>query len=149
VLRGLSVWAWRTLLPLVAGHALSMTLVAGAVMRGLPMNRTAMLLVAGVLLGILAIVHASGRGVSWHRHAGRIGLALCSFMMATVHGAGLVLVPALIPLCTSASGTTGSSSPLVMALAMVGVHMAAMPVAIGVVSGGACRAWAAIMSKRR
>ena len=30
---------------------------------------------------------------------GHAGLALWSFMMATAHGAGLMLVPALVPLC--------------------------------------------------
>lgn len=147
MLRGLSLWARRTLLPLVAGHALSMALVACTVVRGMAIHRTAMLLVAGAMLVSLAIVHASGHGVSWQRHAGRIGLALGAFMMATVHGAGLMLVPALVPLCTSGAASTSGS--LAMAVAAMGVHAAAMPVAIGVISGGARCAWAACMGPRR
>ncbi len=147
MLRGLSHWAWRTLLPLAAGHALSMALVAGAVVRGMAVNRTVMLLVAGALLGILAVAHASRYGVNLRRHTGRLGLALGSFMMATAHGAGLMLVPALAPLCTS--GTVSASSGFVLALGPMSVHAAAMPVAIGLISCAASRAWSAINARRR
>jgi hypothetical protein len=59
---------------------------------------------------------------------GHAGLALWSFMMSTAHGAGLMLVPALIPLCIGnapAREITASGS-LMLALAAIGVHIGAM-----------------------
>jgi hypothetical protein len=61
--------------------------------------------------------------------------------MATAHGAGLMLVPAFVPLCladTPARDITASGS-LVLALAAVGVHAAAMLVTTGVIAAGVCR----------
>jgi hypothetical protein len=63
-------------------------------------------------------------------------------MMSTAHGAGLMLVPALIPLCmgdASAREITASGS-LTLALAAVGVHTAAMLAVTGVIVTGVCRA---------
>jgi hypothetical protein len=76
--------------------------------------------------------------------AGHAGIALWSFLMATAHGAGLMLVPALVPLCLAgnpARELTASGS-LVLAIAAVGVHTAAMLVTTGVVAGGVCRGFA-------
>ena len=75
------------------------------------------------------------------RQAGHAGIALWSFLMATAHGAGLMLVPALVPLCLAdnpAREITASGS-LVLALAAVGVHTAAMLVTTGVIATGVCR----------
>src|SRR4030095_6026525 len=66
---------------------------------------------------------------------------LWSFMMSTAHGAGLMLVPALIPLCmgdASAREITASGS-LALALAAVAVHTAAMLAVTGVIATGVCR----------
>ena len=66
------------------------------------------------------------------------------FLLATVssaHGAGLMLVPALIPLCAGDASPlemTGSG-PLALALAAVGVHTAAMLTVTGLVAAGVCR----------
>ena len=59
--------------------------------------------------------------------AGFAGLFFWSFLMAGAHGAGLMLVPALIPLCLAAgaSGSVGSGAIAVSSLA-VAVHTAAM-----------------------
>jgi len=73
-------------------------------------------------------------------HAGHACIALWSCLMATAHGAGLMLIPALVPLCmtdTPAREITASGS-LVLALAAVGVHMAAMLVTTGVIATGVC-----------
>ena len=62
-------------------------------------------------------------------------------MMSTAHGAGLTLVPALIPICTGeapAREITASGS-LMLALAAVGVHTAAMLAVTGLVAAGVCR----------
>jgi hypothetical protein len=67
-------------------------------------------------------------------------LALWSFMTASAHGAGLMLVPALIPLCTgSGSGhAIAASGPLTLALAAVGIHTAAMLAVTGLIASGVC-----------
>jgi hypothetical protein len=69
------------------------------------------------------------------------GIALWSFLMATAHGAGLMLLPALVSLCLAgnpAREITASGS-LLLALAAVGVHTAAMLVTTGVIATGICR----------
>ncbi len=138
--------ALRALVPIAAGHAASVALVAGAVVWGLAMDRFALQVLAGGLLAVAAIVHLSGRTAQVARApAGHAGLALWSFMMSTAHGAGLMLVPALMPLCmgdASARETTASGS-LMLALAAVGVHTAAMLAVTGVIATGVCRGFEA------
>jgi hypothetical protein len=134
--------ALRALLPIAIGHAASVALVAAAVAFGLSMDRVALQLAAGGLVVVFAVLHLSGRTPKAARApAGHAGLALWSFMMATAHGAGLMLVPALIPLCmgdTSAREISASGS-LMLAFAAVGVHTAAMLAVTGLVAGGVCR----------
>jgi NhaP-type Na+/H+ or K+/H+ antiporter len=94
------------------------------------------------LLVLFVLVYLSGRTPKVARvPAGHAGLALWSFIMSTAHGAGLMLVPALIPLCmgdASAREITASGS-LTLALAAVGVHTAAMLAVTGVIATGVCR----------
>jgi hypothetical protein len=64
---------------------------------------------------------------------GLAGLALWSFLMANAHGAGLMLIPVLMPLCLSGSpATLAGSAPI--AIAAIAVHTLAMLAAIAVVS---------------
>jgi hypothetical protein len=134
--------ALRALLPIAVGHVVSIALVAGAVTLGLAMDRTLLQVLAGGLFAVAVIAHLSGRLPKAARApAGHAGLALWSFTMSTAHGAGLILVPTLVPLCaggTSALEVAGSS-PLTMTLAALGVHTAAMLVVTGLVAVGACR----------
>lgn len=69
------------------------------------------------------------------------GIALWSCLMATVHGAGLMLVPALVPLCLSDSPARAitASGSLPLTLAAVGVHLAAMLLTTGLIAAGICR----------
>jgi hypothetical protein len=70
---------------------------------------------------------------------GRIGLALWSFVASTLHGSGMMLVPALVPLCLGdlpAREITASGS-LPLALAAVAVHALAMLGTLGLVAAGA------------
>lgn len=131
--------ALRALMPIAVGHATSVAPVAAAVALGLSMNVSQALV--GGLLVVVAMVHLSGRTPKRaHSPAGHAGLALWSFMMSTAHGAGLMLVPALIPLCMGdapAREITASGS-LTLALAAVGVHTAAMLAVTGVIAIGAC-----------
>jgi hypothetical protein len=134
--------ALRALMPIAFGHAASIALVGAAVVFGLAMDRVVLQALAGGLLVVAAMVHLSGRAPKVARApAGHAGLAIWSFMMSTAHGAGLMLVPALIPLCmgdASAREITASGS-LTLALAAVGVHTAAMLAVTGVIATGVCR----------
>ena len=87
---------------------------------------------AAILLG-WALWHAM-RG---HRQRLRIGmqtglagLALWSFLMSGAHGAGLMLVPVLLPLCASRP----AHAALPLAAAALGTHTAAMLATITAVS---------------
>lgn len=133
--------ALRALAPIAAGHAASVALVAAAVALGLAMDRVMLQALAGVLLVVVAMYHVSARKTGRARTpAGHAALALWSFMMSTAHGAGLMLVPALIPLCMAdapARAITASGS-LTLALAAVGVHTAAMLAVTGLIASGVC-----------
>ena len=136
--------ALRALLPIAVGHAASVALVAGAVLVGVSMDRAVLQAVAGGLLVVAASIHLSGRSAGRVRApAGHAGLALWSFMVSTAHGAGLMLVPALIPLCMGSASTReiAASGSLALAFAAVGVHTVAMLAVTGVVATGVCRAW--------
>jgi hypothetical protein len=122
--RGTLLWA---LPPLALGHALSVGLVVAAVvLAGVLVDRTVIQLAAGFfLLGWAGYHYVYG-----HRHRVRVGmttglagLALWSFLMATAHGAGLMLMPALMPLCLAAPAGAGTAAAAGMA---VGLHTLAM-----------------------
>lgn len=129
-------------MPIVLGHAASVVLTGAAVVFGLSMDRVVLQALAGGLIVVVAAVHLSGHTPKAARApAGHAGMALWSFMMSTAHGAGLMLVPALIPICmgdTSAREITASGS-LTLALAAVGVHTAATLAVTGVIATGVCR----------
>ncbi len=134
--------ALRALVPIAIGHAASIALVAAAVALGLSMDRVLLQAAAGGLLIVVAVLHLRGRTPQKARApAGHAGLALWSFMMSTAQGAGLMLVPALVPLCladTSAREISTSDS-LMLALAAIGVHTAAMLAVTGLIATGICR----------
>lgn len=134
--------ALRALVPIAVGHAASVALVAAAVVSGLVMDR-AMLwwLAAALFAGIVA--HQLWRFARRHRCTpdGPAALTLWSLMISTAHGSGLMLVPALVPLClsdTPAREITATGS-MAMAVAAVGVHTAAMLAVTGVIAVVACR----------
>ncbi|MDN6884324.1 hypothetical protein QMO14_12025 [Variovorax sp. CAN2819] len=134
----------QALLPIALGHAVSVALVAAAVLFAPSMDRIALQWAAGAMLVAVVAHHLRhGRKAGRTRMPpGRAGLALWSFMMSTAHGAGLMLVPALIPLCMSeapAAREITASGSLALALAAVGVHMAAMLAVTGAVAVGASR----------
>jgi hypothetical protein len=126
--------------PIALGHALSIAIVAGAVVvAGAMVSQRLVLAGAGLLLIGWAIYHQ----VYGHRHRvrvgmriGQIGLVLWSFLMATAHGAGLMLLPALFQLCLSSPSAPEitASGSLAMTLAAVSVHTAAMLAVTGVIA---------------
>jgi len=144
--------ARRALLPIAIGHVASIAIVVCVVAQGIWMDRVLVQRLAGALLiGVAAYRWWRGAAprttnqdvVNTHSsaRAGHAGIALWSCLMATAHGAGLMLVPALVPLCMSdlpARAITASGS-LLLALAAVGVHMVAMLVTTGAIATGICR----------
>lgn len=103
--------------PLALGHAASIFAVtSSALVLGLAVHAAALRLIAGLVLLGWAAYHL----LYGHRHqvrvgmtAGFAGLALWSAATATVHGAGLMLVPALMPICgaAAAAGASGALGP--------------------------------------
>jgi len=133
--------ALRSLAPIAAGHLLSVALVAAAAATaGLVIDPAWPLAGAGVVLLLWSAAHAVRR----HRPPpglamGFAGLTLWSFLMATAHGAGLMLVPALVPICLSGGPALTASGSLALALAAVALHTAAMLAATGLVAAGVQR----------
>lgn len=124
------------LVPIALGHAVSILMVTIAVIVfGIVTDAAAVRIGAGLILIAWAIYH----WLYGHRHrvrvgmmAGFTGLLLWSFLMATAHGAGLMLVPALIPLCMGqpmiGEGALGIS------MVAVGVHTLAMLLVTGAIA---------------
>lgn len=135
----------KALLPMAAGHMVSVALVAGAVAGGLQLDRFTLVVLAGALFALAVVIHVRGHVHKLRAPAGHTGMALWSFMVSTAQGAGLMLVPALMPLCAGglpASGP-GGAGPLTLALAALAVHAASMLAVTGLVATGVCRGVAA------
>jgi hypothetical protein len=64
------------------------------------------------------------------------GLLAWSFLMASAHGTGLMLVPAMAPLCLSGgrAGDLTAAGPLLNSLAAVGVHTLATASVSGIIA---------------
>ncbi|WP_116138787.1 hypothetical protein [Trinickia diaoshuihuensis] len=100
--------------PLALGHAVSIFAVtSSALVLGLAVHAGPLKIVAGIVLLGWAVYHL----LYGHRHrvrvgmtAGAAGLALWSAATATVHGAGLMLVPALMPICGAAAQASLTSA---------------------------------------
>jgi hypothetical protein len=128
------------LIPIGLGHALAVALVLFVVLAlGIVLEPGLLRPLAAALLFAWAAWHAFyGRRhkLRFGMQVGLAGLFLWSFLMANAHGAGLMLVPAVIPLCLAASPVhalaIGSSLPV--ALAALAVHTAAMLATIGIIS---------------
>ncbi|MGH6899538.1 MAG: hypothetical protein ACREJ5_23800 [Geminicoccaceae bacterium] len=128
------------LFPIAIGHALAVLAVALAVvLLGVVVDQRALRIGAGMLLIGWAAYHAlygSRHRVRFGMQVGMLGLGAWSFLMASAHGAGLMLVPVLIPLCLAASPakelTAAGSAPI--ALAAVAVHTLAMLAITGIIA---------------
>jgi hypothetical protein len=137
---------WLALLPIAAGHTLSVGLVAVALLAGLQW----------VSLSVMRWVTAAsllGFGVSklftFYRHprwvgmkVGYLDLLWWSFLMATAHGAGIMIAPALLGISGADREHWGSghevahgSSAAGLDLALgVALHTLAMLVVMGAVA---------------
>ena len=128
-----------SLVPIALGHALAVALaVVVALSLGSLLDRALLARVGGAVLVGWALWHA----VRGHRarvrvgmQAGMAGLALWSFLMAGMHGAGLMLLPVLVPLCaTPGTAVLDAGQAVAPALAALGLHTATMLLAIGAIS---------------
>jgi hypothetical protein len=135
--RGSRQALWAALPPLALGHAVSVFAVTSSALAFGVLARTLhMQLALGALLIAWGIYHP----LYGHRHriavgmtAGFGGLALWSAATATLHGAGLMLVPALMPLC--ANGAFGpAGGPLGPAAAATLLHTAVATATSGILA---------------
>ena len=130
----------RALIPIAIGHALAVAAIAAAVvMLGSFVDERVLRLFTGATLLAWALYHllyGARHRVRIGMQAGFAGLLVWSFLMASAHGAGLMLVPALIPLCLS--GVPGreliEAGSLSVSLAAVAVHTAAMLAVTGAIA---------------
>jgi hypothetical protein len=91
-----------SLIPIAIGHALAIAgVVYVVIVLGLAIDADAFRILSGVLLIAWGLYHL----LYGHRHrvrigfkTGLVGLAVWSFVMATAHGAGMMLIPVLMPL---------------------------------------------------
>jgi hypothetical protein len=128
--------ALRALGAIAIGHAASVAAVALSV-AALGGSMDALAPLAGLAaLGAFVLLRLKCRG----------SIAASAFAAATLHGSGLMLVPALLPLCLSASPAREitASGSLLLALAAVAVHMAAMLAVTATLVLGASRFVAAV-----
>lgn len=132
------------LLSIATGHMASVAVLICMFAAGAAMDRGLVQALAGALL-LAAASHRLLRGAGSHglfgEPASQSGIALWSFLVASAHGAGMMLIPALLPLCLAdnpAREITASGS-LLLALAAVAVHMTAMLATTGIIAGGVCR----------
>lgn len=116
--------------PIALGHAAAVAVTI------------ALLLGLGFLIDMAALRRAAGlfligfglwQALCGHRfpvrvgmRTGMAGLASWSFAMALAHGAGLMLVPVLIPLCLSGTTALPVEASLGLGLAALSLHTAAM-----------------------
>ena len=128
-----------SLAPIAFGHVLSVAVVVAAVLLiGLVVDQTLLRHAAGLLLIGWSLYHAlygSRHRVRFGMTVGFAGLAAWSFLMASAHGAGLMLIPVVLPLCLAASpgGELGAVA-LPTALAALAVHSLAMLAVTGIIA---------------
>jgi hypothetical protein len=132
------------LVPIAIGHALAIGVVALAVAAlGLAVDERVIRAAGGIALIGWAVYHrlyGSRHRVRVGMRTGMAGLVLWSFLMASAHGAGLMLVPFLlpadggIPATAHAPGHHAVGSSLSLALAAVGVHTLAMLAVTGAIA---------------
>ena len=127
-----------SLVPITLGHAAAVAAVLLAVLAlGNVFDHAMLLRVAALVLIGWALWHAlygHQRRVRVGMQTGLVGLVLWSFLMASGHGAGLMLIPALQPLCSAVQPATETTYDVPIALAALGVHSAAMLATIAAVS---------------
>jgi hypothetical protein len=135
-----------SLIPIAIGHAAAIAVVVYAVVGlGMAIDEGVFRILSGVLLIAWGAYHL----LYGHRHrmhiglkTGLLGLGAWSFMMATAHGAGMMLIPVLMPLEHAAMLDQGgehahhmvATTSLWIATLAVIVHSFAMLIVTGAVA---------------
>lgn len=123
---------YLSLIPILLGHALSILVVAAAV---IVFSWVVDLKTIARVAGLALIVWGLSLVVLWGRPrndpklpGGMSGLLGWSFVISMSHGTGLLLVPAVLPLClkASAAGELFSGGSLGVASAAIGLHLLAL-----------------------
>jgi hypothetical protein len=128
------------LLPIALGHALAIGLVVVlTVALGVAVEPAFLRLAGGLTLvgwGAYHQLYGRRHRVRVGMRTGSAGLLLWSFLMASAHGAGLMLVPVLLPLGLAGGHAHGPmpEGSLGVALAAIAVHTLAMLLATSVVA---------------
>jgi len=98
---------WRSLVPIAAGHALSLLLVAMIVIAGAQFIPAAALEIG---TAVLLLGFGVYKFFNYHRHPRWVGMQVgmrdltwWSFLMATAHGAGLMIAPLVLSLTAPAA----------------------------------------------
>src|SRR5579875_586377 len=133
---------WRSLVPIGAGHALAIgTVVFLVALAGLALPLSSLKVAVAVILFALGIYR-----LIRHRHprfggmqVGFRDLTIWSFLMASAHGAGLMVLPVLMEMSTSAhaaahhvhAAMAGSAAGNLLAIA---VHTAAYLAVTGLIA---------------
>ncbi|HWK66175.1 MAG TPA: hypothetical protein VNS34_14635 [Rhizobiaceae bacterium] len=126
--------------PIVLGHALAVGAVLAAVLAfGVFLDYRLLARLAGaILIGWAAwhLAYGHRRRVRVGMQAGLLGLMLWSLLMASAHGAGLMLLPVVMPLCLSdgPGGELTAQASIGTALSALGLHTGAMLVVIAAIS---------------
>lgn len=131
----------RSLLPIAVGHASSVVLVMALVMQGVWRAPQQMYVVAGGGLLALAAWRCVRRPRASVTHRSHAGLAAWSCLMGMAHGSGLMLVPALLPLCMTngPAGAITATGSFAAMLAAVVLHLLAMLATTQLIARGICR----------
>lgn len=130
----------KALPPIAIGHALSVAAVAALFLSaGVLVEQRTVQIAAGAVLIVWAVYHqvyGHRRRVRVGMTAGFLGLLLWSFTMATAHGAGLMVLPVIMPLCLPASPLTEATASQASSVAIgaVAVHSGAMLAVTGLVA---------------
>src|SRR5262249_587915 len=127
-----------SLVPIAVGHAAAVAAVLLAVLAlGLVIDHAMLIRLAALALIAWAAWHA----LYGHQRRGGAGggaappaRASWCLLMARAHRGGLMLIPAMQPLCASAASAPAATSGTPLALAALGVHSAAMLATIAGVS---------------
>jgi hypothetical protein len=126
--------------PIVLGHALSVGVVlAAALAFGVFVDHVLLSRLAGLVLigwAVWHLLYGHRRRVRIGMQAGFAGLAVWSALMAGAHGAGMMLLPVVLPLCLTEAPPADliAKGSLGTALTALGLHTGAMLAVIAVVS---------------
>lgn len=133
---------WLSLLPIAAGHAASLALVAVLVLAGAQFISTEILKVA---TAVALIGFGIYKTLNYYRHPRWVGmqvgladLAWWSFLMAMAHGAGLMIAPSLVSMAAPHGAhhhghVTSAASSLNVSLGVL-FHTLSMLVVMAVVA---------------